>query len=63
MNQMIMNKQLDVTINYAMVLTQIFVTCLFFAGMPLLLPILFVGMLTTYLVEKYMILNFYTRCP
>lgn len=47
---------------YAITLNMIFINMLFFTGMPILLIFAMVCFLGTYFVEKYLILNYYSKC-
>ena len=46
-------------VRYAQVLNTVFVTMMYGAGMPLLLPVCAVTLALTFLLDKYMLLYFY----
>lgn len=63
MNKKIKNWTLDIALMSAMAMTIIFISCLYYSGLPIIVPITFFSLLSLYMAEKYMIINFYVKCP
>jgi hypothetical protein len=61
LDEFVSGEQFELQLRYPHVLNGIFVTMLYSAGLPLLLPVLAISMLLTYWVEKYLLLRKYRR--
>ena len=61
MNKMLAGPNFDSSEKYAINLNAVFIALFYFTALPVLLPIVMLSLLTNYLVEKYMIIKYYSK--
>lgn len=63
MNRLILYWKFDLYYKYAIILVQIAIACLYWSGMPILVPLLCVTFFIHYVCEKKLIIRYYTKIP
>jgi hypothetical protein len=62
MNQAFLGPEFRPFYAYAITLNVFFISLFYFTGMPILLLFAFVTFLGNYFVEKYLFINYYSKC-
>ena len=61
MNNAMVGAEFKTSENYPTTMVALFIACFYSAGIPILIIFAMITMLTMYLVEKYLILNEYSK--